>query len=48
MTPFIAWGNETLKSELYVTQGALTDILEREDISLDAPVEETTKEAPEA
>lgn len=38
---FIAWGNETLKSELYVTQGALADVLERENISLDAPAPES-------
>jgi len=44
---FIAWGNETLKSELYITQGALADIVEREHISLDAPGPEETEKAPE-
>ena len=43
---FIAWGNETLKSELYVSQGALADVLERENLSLEAPAE--TDEADEA
>ena len=46
---FIAWGNETLKSELYVSQGALADVLERENLSLEAPAEtdeaENTEEA---
>lgn len=45
---FIAWGNETLKSELYITQGALADIVEREHISLEAPEPEENEEAPES
>ena len=41
---FIAWGNETLKSELYVTQGHLTDMLDSEGISLSPPEPESPQE----
>ena len=34
---FTAWGNETLKSELYITEGELTRINEEHGISLDPP-----------
>ena len=34
---FIAWGNETLSSNLYMTQGKLADVLEKENISLEPP-----------
>lgn len=45
---FIAWGNETLKSELYVSQGALAEVLERENISLEAPQESNPEETKES
>ena len=42
---FIAWGNETLKSELYVSQDNLNKALESENISLEPPKAEETEEA---
>lgn len=46
---FIAWGNETLKSELYVTQENLNEALDSENISLEPPKEESEEaEAVEA
>lgn len=46
---FIAWGNETLKSELYVTQENLNKALDSENISLEPPKEESEEaEAAEA
>ena len=41
---FIAWGNETFKSELYVTQDSLDRALKAEDLSLEPPKPEETEE----
>jgi formate hydrogenlyase subunit 6/NADH:ubiquinone oxidoreductase subunit I len=42
---FIAWSNETLKSELYVSEERLKEIQEQEGISLNPPIsEEETSE----
>lgn len=41
---FIAWGNETLKSQLYVSQESLNKVLESENLSMDPPQEETAEE----
>lgn len=40
---FTAWGNETLKSELYVTQDALEKINQDGGLVTEAAVEETTE-----
>ncbi len=45
---FIAWGNETLSSQLYITQESLNKALESENLSLEPPVEEEKEEAQEA
>lgn len=45
---FIAWGNETLKSGLYITQGSLNSALESEGLSMDAPKEEEPEESSES
>lgn len=37
---FIAWGNETLKSSLYVRQESLNSVLEEEGLTMEPPVEE--------
>jgi len=39
---FIAWGNETYKSNLYVTQGSLESALQEEGVSMSPPIEEGT------
>jgi Fe-S-cluster-containing dehydrogenase component len=46
---FIAWGNETFKSELYVTQDSLNKVLQEENLSLEpAPAEEKESETSES
>ncbi|GEM_PF-453647 len=46
---FIAWGNETLKSELYVTQDSLNKVLQEENLSLEpAPAKEEESETSES
>ncbi len=42
---FIAWGNETLKSELYITEESLNKALDSENLSLEKPAEESVEEA---
>ena len=37
---YTAWGNETLKSELYITQERLNEISESESVSFDPPAPE--------
>lgn len=44
---FIAWGNETLKSQLYVSQNSIDRALSDENLSLDPP-QETSEEAEES
>ncbi|MCP4913689.1 MAG: 4Fe-4S dicluster domain-containing protein [Oligoflexia bacterium] len=44
---FIAWGNETLKSDLYITQDALTKMNEENGISLE-PANTEDSEATES
>lgn len=45
---FIAWGNETLKSQLYITEDSLNSALESENLSLEKPKEEEKDSASEA
>jgi len=44
---FIAWGNETLKSQLYVSQGSVERALSDENLSLE-PVQENGEEEKES
>lgn len=34
---FTAWGNETLKSDLYIPQGSLSDMLKKQGVDMSAP-----------
>ena len=42
---FVAWGHETLKSELYVSQDSLDKVLKDENLSLEPKSEESEGEA---
>jgi formate hydrogenlyase subunit 6/NADH:ubiquinone oxidoreductase subunit I len=45
---FTAWGNETLSSQLYITQESLNKALESENLTLEPPAEEKEEEPQEA
>ncbi|EQC51064.1 4Fe-4S dicluster domain-containing protein [Bacteriovorax sp. DB6_IX] len=42
---FIAWGNETLKSELYVSEENLEELNKQYGVSLDAPAAQSEEES---
>lgn len=42
---FTAWGNETLKSQLYVSQDSLNKALDSENLTLEPPAAEDKEEA---